>query len=159
MRRAERGDEAAGFLPQLLLPLGERLHLTEQAAVRLAPRPLELLRVAVDLDERLLERRELRLRKLQERLVVPRQRLGRERLEPRGQPLLGPLEQLDLLRSRRALVLEGGLEARKLGLVPVRAPGLRRELDEARARRQPDEAGADENSDEQERNRHRTDRR
>ena len=97
-RRAERRDEIAGLGAQALLRLRERPHLAEEGAVGLGPRPLEVLDLAVDLDEGLLDRRHevldgqpalieivLRLRleplegrpgELEERRVVRLERLG-----------------------------------------------------------------------------------
>ena len=55
---AERADEVARLAAQLLLRLGELPHLRRELRVRARARDLELLELAVDLRERLLDRRD-----------------------------------------------------------------------------------------------------
>ena len=102
---AERADEVPGLAAQILLALGEHANLRRQIRVRPRARELELLQLAVDLRERLLDRRdevldrllalveilrrvllqllELGLREIEERLVARRERVGGERLHRR----------------------------------------------------------------------------
>ena len=111
VRRAQRGDEVAGLRPELVLPGGDRGQLLCERAAHV----LELLRLPVDPGERLLERRQLALRELEEGRVVLLEGLGAERGEVRLQVVLRLLEQRALLLGRRALArdrLAQGVHAR-----------------------------------------------
>ena len=86
---AERADEVAGLAAQLLLRLGERAHLLGERRVGARARDLELLQLAVDLLERLLERRDevldrlLALVEILRRLLLQLLELGLRKLEER----------------------------------------------------------------------------
>jgi hypothetical protein len=121
---AEGADEVAGLAAELLLRLGEAANLRRELRVRPRPRDLELLEPAVDLRERLLQRRhevldrlpallevggrlllqllELRLRELEERPVARRERVGGQRLQRHLEGAPRVFEHAELRRVLRA---------------------------------------------------------
>ncbi len=120
---AQRTDEVPGLAAQVLLALGEDPDLGREIGVGAGARDLELLELAVDLLERLLQRPdemldgllllpELRGGQLEERFVVVPERGRGERVEPLGQLPLGLLEQRHLLLAAALLVLQGDPERR-----------------------------------------------
>ena len=120
--RAERRHEAARLRAQLLLPgrnlakpLADRGHLAGALV-------LELLRLLLELGQRLLDRREPRLGQLEQRRLALQQRVAGRRLQPvlplalvlldRGQLGAGPPEplaapQIDAAASEREAEQEG----------------------------------------------------
>ena len=96
VRGPERGHQVAGLRPEALLALGHRPQLLAHGRDRAQPPLLELLRLGLEPLERLLDRRELGLGELEQRRLVPRQRVAGDRLEALLPKRVRPFEQVDL---------------------------------------------------------------
>ena len=98
---AQRGDEAAGLGAQLLLALGDGAQLLADAGDLVQPPVFERLRLHLELLQRLLDRRELRLGQGEQRGLALQERIAGGHLEavfPLALALLG----------ERQLAVEGG---------------------------------------------------
>ena len=171
VRLAQRGHERACLGAELLACLGQRPQLRLEPAARLPPLLIELQQLRVDAAELLLERRhelldgllalveialgldlrrlELGARHLGELRHARLQRLGAQRLERLGQPLLGVAERLQPLLRERPLVVEVSARFDQLVLELAGAGSLHRQRAQARAGRHGDEPRAEHQSDQQ----------
>ena len=116
--RPQRRHEAAGLGAQLLLPgrdlaeaLADRGHLAGALV-------LELLRLRLELGQRLLDRRELRLGELEQRGLALQERVAGRRLEPVLPLALALLDGRQLVRRPPEPLAQPEVDARRL-----RAPG------------------------------------
>ena len=117
LRRAEAlqvlGEPGVGGGARRLQVLDLAVHLVERLAERghqLADRLLPPLQVPA---RRLLEPLQRRLGQVQERRVVPLERLGGESLERVPEPRLGFVQKTELLRRALPFMLQRGLQARQ----------------------------------------------
>ena len=104
--RPQCGHEVAGLGAEPLLALGHGAQLLADDRHGRQPLLLECLRLGLEAQQRLLDRRELRLGQFEQGGLALRERLAADRLEALLPLRLGALEEGDRLGGRGALPLD-----------------------------------------------------
>ena len=105
--RAQRLHQVRRLGAQLIAGVEELAHLLHESAIRAFARHLEALDLLLELAERLLDRRDLSLRELEELLRIALQRIRGERVERIRERRLRVVHELLLLLEALALRLDG----------------------------------------------------